>query len=347
MRIARFEIVPTLTPRAALRAARARDRGLGSGGLPCRRSGCSRQMALAACATWPSSRCVAAALCAAPRARRPSAACPRARPAGTPIVLALTATHPTSAALGSLSAHLSSIGLLSPGLARAAARRALRLQRRRRLHGRAHARAARGSCRCSPIRSTSPASCSPTARCGAGWPCASASRCARSARAASCSTGATCRRRRASSTRSSCTSCACELGRARADRRHGAAGAHAKRAQRTGAYDLRALARPARLLVLAWNEHGPRSEPGPVASLAFWKQTLRTVLRAAPRSRVLMGVPTWGWQWSGLRAPAPSRRRRPSSSRRPRRRRCMRPYGARVGRPTPGSSPTAPCSSSC
>ena len=72
-----------------------------------------------------------------------------------------------------------------------------------------------------------------------------------------------------------------------------------KRALRTGAYDLRALARPARLLVLAWNQHGPSSKPGPVASLAFWKQTLRTVLRAAPRSRVLMGVPTWGWQWNG------------------------------------------------
>ena len=62
--------------------------------------------------------------------------------------------------------------------------------------------------------------------------------------------------------------------------------------------------------MLAWNQHGPRSEPGPVASLAFWKQTLRTVLRAAPRSRVLMGVPTWGWQWNGPRAPEPSRRRR-------------------------------------
>ena len=70
-------------------------------------------------------------------------------------------------------------------------------------------------------------------------------------------------------------------------------------ALRTGAYDLRALARPARLLVLAWNQHGPSSTPGPVASLAFWKQTLRTVLRAAPRSRVLMGVPTWGWRWNG------------------------------------------------
>ena len=103
------------------------------------------------------------------------------------------------------------------------------------------------------------------------------------------------------------------------------------RALRTGAYDLRALARPARLLVLAWNEHGPRSEPGPVASLAFWKQTLRTVLRAAPRSRVLMGVPTWGWRWEPWPARAPSRRRRRSSSRRPRETALQRPYGARVG----------------
>ena len=47
-------------------------------------------------------------------AAAPSAALPKARPASAPIVLALTATHPTSAALGSLSAHLSSIGLLSP-----------------------------------------------------------------------------------------------------------------------------------------------------------------------------------------------------------------------------------------
>ena len=74
------------------------------------------------------------------------------------------------------------------------------------------------------------------------------------------------------------------------------------RVLRTGAYDLRALARPARLLVLAWNQHGPRSEPGPVASLAFWKQTLRTVLRAAPRSR----VSSWACRpgaGSGARAP--------------------------------------------
>jgi spore germination protein len=104
-----------------------------------------------------------------------------------------------------------------------------------------------------------------------------------------------------------------------------------KRALRTGSYDLRALARPARLLVLAWNQHGPRSEPGPVASLAFWKQTLRTVLRAAPRSRVLMGVPTWGWQWTGAKGggaqPATQAQLFPKATPTA----LMRPYGARVG----------------
>ncbi|MDX6629216.1 MAG: hypothetical protein QOH00_1462 [Gaiellales bacterium] len=100
-------------------------------------------------------------------------------------------------------------------------------------------------------------------------------------------------------------------------------------ALRKGAYDLRALSRPARLLVLAWNEHGPRSEPGPVASLAFWKQTLRTVLRAAPRSRVLMGVPTWGWRWSAAAGAEQATQAElfPAATRKA----MSRPYGARVG----------------
>jgi spore germination protein YaaH len=100
-------------------------------------------------------------------------------------------------------------------------------------------------------------------------------------------------------------------------------------ALKQGAYDLRALSRPARLLVLAWNEHGPRSEPGPVASLAFWKQTLRTVLRAAPRARVLMGVPTWGWRWSaGAGAEQATQAQLfPRATQKA----LSRPYGARVG----------------
>ena len=77
-----------------------------------------------AAAKWHSRRVPLGALAlaarpSAPRPRPPARppnrpSLPTARPNGQPIVLALTATHPTSAALGSLSAHLSSIGLLSP-----------------------------------------------------------------------------------------------------------------------------------------------------------------------------------------------------------------------------------------
>ena len=121
-------------------------------------------------------------------------------------------------------------------------------------------RAARAGARRS--RTTWPATCSPTARCGGGWPCASASRCVRWARAASCSTGATCRRRRARRYARFVHELRLELG-PRAQIVVTVPPVRTKRALRTGAYDLRALARPARLLVLAWNEHGPRSEPGP------------------------------------------------------------------------------------
>jgi spore germination protein YaaH len=100
-------------------------------------------------------------------------------------------------------------------------------------------------------------------------------------------------------------------------------------ALRKGAYDLRALSRPARLLVLAWNEHGPRSEPGPVASLAFWKRTLRTVLRVAPRSRVLMGVPNWGWRWSAAAGAEQATQAELFPAATPTA--LSRPYGARVG----------------
>ena len=83
--------------------------------------------------------------------------------------------------------------------------------------------------------------------------------------------------------------------------------------------------------MLAWNEHGPRSEPGPVASLAFWKQTLRTVLRAAPRSRVLMGVPTWGWRWSATVGAGAEQATQAQLFPEATEQALQRPYGARVG----------------
>ena len=84
--------------------------------------------------------------------------------------------------------------------------------------------------------------------------------------------------------------------------------------------------------MLAWNEHGPRSEPGPVASLAFWKQTLRTVLRAAPRSRVLMGVPTWGWRWNATAGAGAEQATQAQLFPEATEQALQRPYGARVGK---------------
>jgi spore germination protein YaaH len=236
-------------------------------------------------------------LCAAAAgAATPSRSLPPARPTGQPIVLALTATHPTSAALGSLSAHLSSIGLLSPAW--------LALEPGGRF----------------AYNATDPFTAGLTARGARLVPVLADP----SHLAGELLADGPLRRRlalrlgvalRALGARGVVLDwrdlpptarkpyavflheLRLELG-PRAQIVATVPPVRTMRALRTGAYDLRALARPARILVLAWNQHGPRSEPGPVASLAFWKQTLRTVLRAAPRSRVLMGVPTWGWRWS-------------------------------------------------
>ena len=54
------------------------------------------------------------------------------------------------------------------------------------------------------------------------------------------------------------------------------------------------------------------------------------MLRAAPRSRVLMGVPTWGWQWSAAAAGAEQATQAelfPKATEPA----LQRPYGARVG----------------
>ena len=270
---------------------------------------------------------VATVTAAGAGAAETSATLPRARPAGAPIVLALTATHPSSAALGSLSAHLSSIGLLSPawlelqpngrfnynaedaftaGLTQRGARLVpvladpghlagellangpLRRRLAVRLAVALHALGARGVVL--DWRDLPP------------WARAQYAIFVHELRV--------------------------ELG-PRAQIVVTVPPMRTMLALKHGAYDLRAIARPARLLVLAWNEHGPRSEPGPVASLAFWKSALRTVLRAAPRSRVLMGVPTWGWQWSAAAGAEQATQAElfPKATELA----LSRPYGARVG----------------
>jgi spore germination protein YaaH len=271
---------------------------------------------------------LATALCAAgASAAAPSDELPRARPAGTPIVLALTATHPSSAARGSLSAHLSSIALLSPGW--------LELQPGGRFNYNAAdaftaTLTARGA-RLVPVLSD------PQHLAGELLPYGPlrrrlALRLSVALRALGASGVVLDWRDLPPLARRQYPlfvhELRVELGQA-AEIVVTVPPVRTLIALRKGAYDLRALARPARLLVLAWNEHGPRSEPGPVASLAFWKRTLRTVLRAAPRPRVLMGVPTWGWNWSAAAGAEQATQAElfPHATQTA----LARPYGARVG----------------
>jgi spore germination protein YaaH len=253
--------------------------------------------AIAGAISFGLSALLATALCAATAgAATPSSNLPAARPAGSPIVLALTATHPTSAALGSLSAHLSSIGMLSPGW--------LDLQPAGRFNYNAEdaftaGLTARGA-RLVPVLAD------PSHLAGdllADGPLRRrlAVRLSVALRALGARGIVLDWRDLPPTARAAYPTFVHELRVELGPEAQIIVTVPPVRtlvALKQGAYDLRALSRPARLLVLAWNEHGPRSEPGPVASLAFWKKTLRTVLRAAPRSRILMGVPTWGWRWS-------------------------------------------------
>ena len=273
---------------------------------------------------------LAAALCATSAAAAESAgALPAARPAGPPIVLALTATHPSSAARGSLSAHLSSIGLVAPAW--------LSLQPGGRFGYNAAdsftaGLGARGA-RLVPVVAD------PGHRAGAllaNGPLRRrlAVRLAVAVRALGARGVVLDWRDLPPTARAPYATFVhelrVELG-TQAQILVTVPPVRTRRALHNGAYDLRALARPARLLVLAWNQHGPRSAPGPVASLAFWKQTLRTVLQAAPRSRVLMGVPTWGWRWSAVAGGGAEQATQaqlfPNASEQA----LQRPYGARVG----------------
>ena len=68
--------------------------------------------------------------------------------------------------------------------------------------------------------------------------------------------------------------------------------------RRAAGYDLRDLSRPAMLVLRAWAPKPSSDGPRPIASLAWYKQTLRYTLAHAPRSRVIVALPTWGAVWS-------------------------------------------------
>jgi spore germination protein YaaH len=68
-------------------------------------------------------------------------------------------------------------------------------------------------------------------------------------------------------------------------------------ARANAGYDLRDLSRPAVLVLRAWSQPAGVQTPHPIAALGWYKQTLRYTLAHAPRSRVIVALPTWGALW--------------------------------------------------
>ena len=71
----------------------------------------------------------------------------------------------------------------------------------------------------------------------------------------------------------------------------------AKTARREPGYDLRDLARPATLVLQAFGGPGHAAGPHPIAALGWYKRVVRYTLAHAPRSRVIIELPTWGAVW--------------------------------------------------
>jgi spore germination protein YaaH len=68
-------------------------------------------------------------------------------------------------------------------------------------------------------------------------------------------------------------------------------------ARSAAGYDLRDLSRPATLVLQAFGGRGHSSGPHPIAPLPWFKAVVRYTLAHAPRSRVIIELPTWGAVW--------------------------------------------------
>jgi spore germination protein len=77
----------------------------------------------------------------------------------------------------------------------------------------------------------------------------------------------------------------------------------ARSSRREAGYDLRDLSRPATLVLQAFGGSGHAAGPHPIASLGWYKRVVRYTLAHAPRSRVIIELPTWGAVW-GPNGPA-------------------------------------------
>ncbi|AIG24861.1 glycoside hydrolase family 18 [Brevibacillus laterosporus] len=65
-------------------------------------------------------------------------------------------------------------------------------------------------------------------------------------------------------------------------------------------FDYKLLGRYAdRLVIMAYDEHNPRTKPGPVASIQWAEDTVRYALsQGVPAQKILLGVAGYGWNWN-------------------------------------------------
>jgi spore germination protein len=72
------------------------------------------------------------------------------------------------------------------------------------------------------------------------------------------------------------------------------------RGYRASGYDLAAL-EPSldRLVLMAYDQHGPWSRSGPIGSLPWVRKTLSSFTRTVPDHKIDLGVAAYGYQWGG------------------------------------------------
>jgi spore germination protein YaaH len=80
----------------------------------------------------------------------------------------------------------------------------------------------------------------------------------------------------------------------------------------TWVYDYGALARVAdRVRIMAYDEHAPGSAPGPVAPYPWVRRVIAYALSAMAPGKVELGLPAYGYDWSGSEATSITSRQAP------------------------------------
>lgn len=74
--------------------------------------------------------------------------------------------------------------------------------------------------------------------------------------------------------------------------------------QWSGAFDYRALARAAdRLVLMAYEQHGAATGPGPIASLSWVEKVIKYSLEQIPAEKLILGIPVYGFLWASNNSP--------------------------------------------